>query len=201
MQRGKWEQQQTLCSSQSGAPVVARVTSVFLKGNVITSLINKKSDRTICHKPASTAAVVAILSLGCSMGSWGKACLVTHHTGCAATGPNEWAEGLAGSIEFPTMGCKRHQDTKHGRGGAGCCRGLLTFNPQTTVAYASRLNCRCSSLLCRSGQQAADLMVEEAGLGEKLMKTLSCGMQLKWPGSMSMGGSLGCCSCSASSNG
>lgn len=119
MQRGKWEQQQTLCSSQSGAPVVARVTSVFLKGNVITSLINKKSDRTICHKPASTAAVVAILSLGCSMGSWGKACLVTHHTGCAATGPNEWAEGLAGSIEFPTMGCKRHQTPSTGEGVLG----------------------------------------------------------------------------------
>jgi len=64
MQKGEWEQQRTLCSSQSGAPVAARATSVFLKGNVITLLINKESDRTICQEQASTAAVVVILSLG-----------------------------------------------------------------------------------------------------------------------------------------
>lgn len=31
-------------------------------------------------------------------------------------------------------------------------------------------------------------MEEEAGLGEKLMKTLSRGLQLKWPGGVSVGG-------------
>lgn len=72
MQRGEWEQRQTLCSSQSGAPVAARATSVFLKGNVITLLINKKSDRTICQERASTAAVVVILSLGFAARSRGK---------------------------------------------------------------------------------------------------------------------------------
>lgn len=72
MQRGEWEQQQTLCSSQSGAPVAAHATSVFLKGNVITLLINKKSDKTICQEQASTAAVAVILSMGFATRSGAK---------------------------------------------------------------------------------------------------------------------------------
>lgn len=67
---------QTLCSSQSSAPVAARATSVFLKGNVITLLINKKSDRTICHERAGTAAVAVILSLGFATSSRGKELIV-----------------------------------------------------------------------------------------------------------------------------
>lgn len=63
---------QTLCSCQSSAPVAARATSVFLKGNVITLLINKKSDRTICHERAGSAAVAVILSLGSAARSRGK---------------------------------------------------------------------------------------------------------------------------------
>lgn len=63
---------QTLGSSQSSAPVAARATSVFLKGNVITLLINKKSDRTICHERAGTAAVAVILSQGFATRSRGK---------------------------------------------------------------------------------------------------------------------------------
>lgn len=42
---------------------------------------------------------------------------------------------------------------------------------------------------CSAGQGDKRLILEqEAGLGESLMKTLSCGLQLKWPGGVSVGG-------------
>lgn len=65
--------------------------------------------------------------------------------------PCKRAQSLAGSIELQ----QRTADTLQGR--AGCRRSVLTFNLQSAVAYASRLNCRCSSLLRRSARPAADL--------------------------------------------
>lgn len=109
---------QTLCSSQSCAPVAARATSVFLKGNVITLLINKKSDRTICHERAGTAAVAVILSLGFATSSRGKDPIVGRRqplgqgssggaASLAALGLSERAESLAGSLGLRT------KDTRH----------------------------------------------------------------------------------------
>lgn len=62
--------------SQCRVLVTARATSVLLEGNVITLLINKKSDRTICQEQASTAAVVVILSLCFAMRKGGKGLII-----------------------------------------------------------------------------------------------------------------------------
>lgn len=71
--------------SQCRAVVTAHATSVLLKGNVITLLINKKSDRTICQERASAAAVLVILSLCFAMRDRGKGliiCLRQHQCSC-----------------------------------------------------------------------------------------------------------------------
>lgn len=113
MQGGKWEQQQTFCSSQSGAPVAARATSVFLKGNVITLLINTQSDRTICHEQASAAAVAVILSLGFVMRSRGKDLMIAH-----GSPAHPWAAAERGQLwpARPTAGpALQHLGKKRGR--------------------------------------------------------------------------------------
>lgn len=96
---------QTLYSSQSGAPVAARATSVFLKGNVITLLINKKSDRTICHERASTAAVAVILSVGFATRSQGKDPIICRRQPPHACGQSPY-EGSSGQLaKVPRQPC------------------------------------------------------------------------------------------------
>lgn len=76
----------------------------------------------------------------------------------------------------------------------------MTFNREAAVAYASRLNCRCSSLLRRSGRQAADLRGGGRAQGE-LNEDFKLWVAIKMARRCKRGrGSLSSCSCSACSN-
>lgn len=76
MQKGKHKQRQTWFSTWSHGLVTSHATSVFLKGNVIILLINRRSDRPICQEWASTATVVlCIFLLGFAKGSPGNGLL------------------------------------------------------------------------------------------------------------------------------